>query len=182
MNSSFMSPQFSPGIQTNPPRRPHGSTLSIDISPERSYSRPPIVLPSSRIEVFPVDIGAGGYSGNSGSPKNGKFIIPPVDYLPDNRKWSEVSQTHRPEIHGQSWTRDATRSHLSSLPKYPAFQHIPFQDHNLPVVSVDSPVRYKTSPAAEDAGLSGYQYSGPSPPAYHYRNRDGLSIQESVLL
>uniref|UniRef100_A0A452U9V0 USP6 N-terminal-like protein n=2 Tax=Ursus maritimus TaxID=29073 RepID=A0A452U9V0_URSMA len=183
VNSSFASPQFTHGTQVNPPQRPYGSSLSIDISPEKSYSRPlPIVLPSSRIEVLPVDTGAGGYSGNSGSPKNGQFIIPPVDYLPDNRKWSEVSYTYRAETHGQLWTQDANRGHLSNLPKYSAFQHVPFQDHSLPVVSVDSPVRYRTSPGLEDASSSGYQYSGPSPPVYHYRNRDGLSIQESVLL
>ncbi|XP_034500010.1 USP6 N-terminal-like protein isoform X5 [Ailuropoda melanoleuca] len=183
VNSSFASPQFTHGTQVNPPRRPYGSSLSVDISPEKSYSRPlPIVLPSSRIEVLPVDTGAGGYSGNSGSPKNGQFIIPPVDYLPDNRKWSEVSYTYRAKTHGQLWTQDANRGHLSNLPKYSAFQHVPFQDHSLPVVSVDSPVRYRTSPGLEDASSSGYQYSGPSPPVYHYRNRDGLSIQESVLL
>ncbi|XP_060515312.1 USP6 N-terminal-like protein isoform X1 [Panthera onca] len=182
-DSSFASPQFTHGTPGNPSRRPYGSTLSVDISPEKSYSRPlPLVLPSSRIEVLPVETGAGGYSGNSESPKNGKFIIPPVDYLPDNRKWSEVSYTYRPETHGQLWTQDANRSHLSKLPKYSAFQHVPFQDHSLPAVSVDSPVRYRTSPGLEDAGSSGYQYSGPSPPGYHYRNRDGLSIQESVLL
>lgn len=181
-NSSFVSPQFSHGTQMNLPRRPHGS-LSFSVSQEKSHSRPtPIVLPSSRIEVLPVDIGDGGYSGNSGSPKNGKFIIPPVDYLPDNRKWSDVSYTYRPEMHEQSWTRDANRSHLSNLPKYPAFQHVPFQDHNLPAVSIDSPVRYRPSPALEDASPSGYAYPGPSAPAYHYRNRDGLPIQESVLL
>ncbi|KAF6372714.1 USP6 N-terminal like [Rhinolophus ferrumequinum] len=181
-NSSFVSPQFSHGTQMNLPRRPHGS-LSISVSQEKSHSRPtPIVLPSSRIEVLPVDIGDGGYSGNSGSPKNGKFIIPPVDYLPDSRKWSDVSYTYRPEMHEQSWTRDANRSHLSNLPKYPAFQHVPFQDHNLPAVSIDSPVRYRTSPALEDASSSGYAYPGPSAPGYHYRNRDGLPIQESVLL
>ncbi|XP_036197104.1 USP6 N-terminal-like protein isoform X3 [Myotis myotis] len=182
-NSSFVSPQFSHGAQMNPSRRPHGSTLSINVSPEKSHSRPaPVVLPSSRIEVLPIDIGAGGYSGNSGSPKNGKFLIPPVDYLPDNRKWSEVSYTYRPDMPEQSWTRDANRSHLSNLTKYSAFQHVPFQDHGLPPVSVDGPVRYRTSPALEDASSSGYQYSGPSAPVYHYRKRDGLSIQESVLL
>lgn len=182
-NSSLVSPQLSYGIQMNPSRRPHGSTLSINVSPEKSHSRPaPLVLPSSRIEVLPIDIDAGGYSGNSGSPKNGKFIIPPVDYLPDNRKWSEVGYIYRPETHEHLWTRDANRGHLSNLPKYPAFQHVPFQDHNLPAVSVDSPVRYRTSPALENASSSGYQYSGPSAPVYHYRNRDGLSIQESVLL
>ncbi|XP_023557097.1 USP6 N-terminal-like protein isoform X2 [Octodon degus] len=181
--NSFVCPQISPGMQMNPSRRPYGSTLSVDISPEKSYSRPtPLVLPSSRIEVLPVDIGAGGYSGNSGSPKNGKFIIPPVDYLPDNKTWSEVGYTYRPEMHGQSWTRDTNRSHLSNLPKYSAFQHVPFQDHNLPAVSVDSPVRYKTSSAIEDASPAGYQYTGPPPPSYHYRNREGLSVQESVLL
>lgn len=181
--NSFVSPQISPGTQMNPSRRPYGSTLSVGTSPEKSHSRPaPLVLPSSRIEVLPVDIGAGGYSGNSGSPKDGKFIIPPVDYLPDNRKWAEVGYTYRSEVHGQSWTRDPNRGHLSNLPKYPAFQRVPFQDHNLPAVSVDSPVRCKTSPAVEDASPAGYQYAGPSPPAYHYRNREGLSVQEPVLL
>ncbi|XP_004588574.2 USP6 N-terminal-like protein isoform X2 [Ochotona princeps] len=176
-NSSFVSPPFSPGSQINPSRRLYGSTLSVGISPEKLYGRPtPLVLPSSRIEVLPADAGARGYSGNSGSPRNGKFIIPPVDYLPDNRKWSEVSYTYRPELHGQSWTRDGNRSHLSS------FQHIPFQDHDLPPVSVDSPVRYRTSPSVQDASPSRYQYSGPTPPAYHYRNQDALSVQESVLL
>ncbi|XP_069846449.1 USP6 N-terminal-like protein [Dipodomys merriami] len=181
--SSIMSPQMGPVTQIHPSRRPYGSTLSIDNSPEKSYTRPtPVVLPSSRIEVLPIDLGAGGYVGNSGSPKNGKFIIPPVDYLPDNRKWSEVSYPYRPEVHGQSWTRDASHGHLSNLPKYTAFQHVPFQDHGLPAVSVDGPVRYKTSPAVEDAGPAGYQYAGPSPPTYHYRKREGLSVQESVLL
>ena len=141
-----------------------------------------MVQPSSRIEVLPVDLGAGGYSGNSGSPKNGKFILPPGDCLPDNRKWSEVGYTWRPEIHGQPWTRDVNRGHLSSFPRHPTFHHTPYQDHSLPSVSVDGPVRYRTSPALEDATSPGFQYSGPSPPAYHYRNRDGLSMQESVLL
>ncbi|XP_077025558.1 USP6 N-terminal-like protein isoform X4 [Tamandua tetradactyla] len=182
-NSSFMLPHSSRGAQLSPSRRPFGSALSINTSPEKSYSRPvPLVLPSNRIEVLPVDISVGRYSGNSGSPKNGKFVLPPVDYLPDNRKWSEVSYTYKPEVHGQSWYQDGNRSHLSNLPKYPAFQHVTFQDHKLPAVSVDSPVRCRISPDLEDASSSRYQYSGPSPPVYHCRNRDGLSIQESVLL
>ncbi|XP_003786865.1 USP6 N-terminal-like protein isoform X2 [Otolemur garnettii] len=173
-------PQLSPGAHGHPSWRPYGSSLSVDISPEKAYGRPaPLVLPSSRIEVLPVDLGAGGYSGNSGSPKNGQLIFPPVDYLPDTRKWPEVSYTCRPEVHGPSRTPDAGRS---NVPRYAAFQHVPFQDHGLPAVSVDGPVRYRPSPAVEGAGPSGYQYSGPPPPVYHYRNRDGLSIQESVLL
>lgn len=180
-HSGFASTQISPGLQVNPSRRPYGSSLSGDTSPEKSYSRLTPVLPSSRIEVLPIDIGARGY-GSSGSPKSGKFILPPVDYLPENRKWSEFSYTYRPEVHGQSWTQDATRSHLSNLPKYTAFPHIPLQDHGLPEVSVDSPVRYKTSPAVEEASPPGYPYAGPTPSAHHYRNREGLSVQESVLL
>ncbi|KAK2504105.1 hypothetical protein MC885_013426 [Smutsia gigantea] len=118
---SFVSLQFAHGTQMNPSRRPYGPTFPVDVSPEKYYSHPtPIVLRSSRI-VLPVDIGAEGYAGNSGSPKNGTFIIPPVDYLPENRKWSEVSYTYRPEIHGQSWTQDANHSPLSNLPKYSAF-------------------------------------------------------------
>nr|XP_012595797.1 USP6 N-terminal-like protein isoform X2 [Microcebus murinus] len=154
--------------------------LAEDLSPDRAPGRPaPIVLPPSRIEVLPVDGAAAGHPGNSGSPKHTQFILPPVDYLPDNRKWSEVTYTYRPEVHGQSWARDAGRGNMA---KYAAFPHAPFQDHGLPAVSVDSPVRYRPSRALEDASPPAYQYSGPSPPAYHYRNRDGLSIQESVLL
>ncbi|XP_055970649.1 USP6 N-terminal-like protein isoform X4 [Sorex fumeus] len=165
-------------------RRPYPSALSAHTSPDRPSGRPtPIVLPSNRIEVLPVDFGAGGYSGSSGSPQHGAFIIPPVDYLPDDRKWSEVSHTYRPEVHGQSWTQEARRNHQGHLTKFPTFQQGPFQDHSLPPVSVDSPVRYRTSPALNDAGSSsGFQCSGPSPAAYHYRNRDRLAIQESVLL
>uniref|UniRef100_A0A8C3YSX7 USP6 N-terminal-like protein n=1 Tax=Catagonus wagneri TaxID=51154 RepID=A0A8C3YSX7_9CETA len=181
--SRLVSPQVPRGAPVNPSRRPHGSALSIDASPEKVYGRPaPIVQPSSRIEVLPVDTGAGGYSGNSGSPRGGRLVLPPVDYLPDHRKWSEVGYTFRPETHGPAWTRDANHSHFSSQPKYPTFQHVPFQDHPLPAVSVGSPARYRTSPALEDAGPAGYPHSGPPPPAYHYRNRGGLSIQESVLL
>uniref|UniRef100_A0A8C5W239 USP6 N-terminal-like protein n=1 Tax=Microcebus murinus TaxID=30608 RepID=A0A8C5W239_MICMU len=178
--NSFGSPHFSPGAPGHPSGRPYGSTLSIDLSPDRAPGRPaPIVLPPSRIEVLPVDGAAAGHPGNSGSPKHTQFILPPVDYLPDNRKWSEVTYTYRPEVHGQSWARDAGRGNMA---KYAAFPHAPFQDHGLPAVSVDSPVRYRPSRALEDASPPAYQYSGPSPPAYHYRNRDGLSIQESVLL
>ncbi|KAM8978307.1 USP6 N-terminal-like protein isoform 4-T6 [Sarcophilus harrisii] len=171
------------GTQISPSRRPYGSNHSLDFSPEKSYSRPtPLVLPSNRIEVLPVDVSAAGsYSGNSRSPRGGDFIIPPVDYLPDNRKWPEVTYTYRPEAYGQSWSRDANRSHFSNLPKHTVFQHVAIQEYNLPAVSIDSPIRYRTSPSLEDVGSPRYQYSS-APPPPHYRNRDGLSIHESVLL
>uniref|UniRef100_A0A5F8H8S5 USP6 N-terminal-like protein n=1 Tax=Monodelphis domestica TaxID=13616 RepID=A0A5F8H8S5_MONDO len=182
-NPNFIPLHYGHGTQISPSRRPYGSNHSIDLSPEKSYSRPtPIVLPSNRIEVLPVDVSTpGSYSGNSRSPRGGEFIIPPVDYLPENRKWPEVTFTYRPEAFGQSWNRDANRSHFSNLPKQTVFQHVAIQDYNLPAVSIDSPIRYRTSPSLEDVGSPQYQYSGAPPPA-HYRNRDGLSIHESVLL
>ncbi|XP_044534762.1 USP6 N-terminal-like protein [Gracilinanus agilis] len=182
-NSNFVPLHHGHGTHVSPSRRPYGSSHSIDFPPERAYSRPtPIVLPSNRIEVLPIDVSTPGpYSGNSRSPRGGEFIIPPVDYLPENRKWPEVTFTYRPEAYGQSWSRDANRSHFSNLPKQTVFQHVAIQDYNLPAVSIDSPIRYRTSPSLEDVGSSQYQYSGAPPPA-HYRNRDGLSIHESVLL
>ncbi|XP_028933397.1 USP6 N-terminal-like protein isoform X1 [Ornithorhynchus anatinus] len=184
INTNLTPPQNSHGNQISPSRRPYNSNLSVDFSPEKSYNRSIAVLPSNRVEVLPtIDAsGARSFTGNSRSPMGGKFIIPPVDYMPDNRKWPEVTYPYRPEIHGQSWNRDANRAHLGNLPKYSAFHHITIQDHHLPTVSVDSPIRYRTSPSLEDADLPQYQYSGPPPTVRHYRNRDELSIHESVLL
>lgn len=138
-------------------------------SPDRPPGRPtPIVLPSSRIEVLPLGMAApGGYSSLAGSPQHGSFIIPPVDYLPDVRPWAESGYAYRAEVHGQV-----------PMAKFPGFQRGPHQDHGLPAVSIDSPVRYRTSQTLEGASGS----AGPSPPAYHYRNRGGLALQESVLL
>ncbi|XP_067391041.1 USP6 N-terminal-like protein isoform X2 [Emydura macquarii macquarii] len=186
ISASFLSPQYNHVNQTNASGRPYGSIFSTDFSPEKphmkSYSanhQNPFSPPSSRIEVLPVD----AYPGNSRSPTGVKFIIPPVDYLPDNRKWPGAAYMYKHEIYGQPWNQDASQSHLGNLQKYPAFQPTPIQDHNLPAVSVDSPVRYRTSPTLEDKGSPQYQYSGPPAPAQHYRNQsDGLSMHESVLL
>lgn len=82
-------------------RRFYGFIFSIDSFLEKFYSRLIFfVLFFSRIEVFFVDIGVGGYSGNLGLLKNGKFIIFLVDYLLDNRKRLEVSYIYRFEMYG----------------------------------------------------------------------------------
>ncbi|XP_030425222.1 USP6 N-terminal-like protein isoform X2 [Gopherus evgoodei] len=183
---SFVPSQYNHGNRTNTSGRPYGSIFSTDISPDKPHmnSYPAnrqnaISPPSSRIEVLPVD----AYPGNSRSPSGFKFIIPPVDYLPDNRKRPDAAYMYRHEIYRQPWNQEANQSHLGNLQKYAACQPTPIQDHNLPTVSVDSPIRYRTSPTLEEHGSAQYQYSDPPAPAQHYRNQnDRMSMHESVLL
>ncbi|KFV08399.1 USP6 N-terminal-like, partial [Tauraco erythrolophus] len=174
------------GNRTSPSGRPYGSFISVDYSPDKlqinSYpaSRQNPLSPSpGQIEVAPVD----AYTSNSRSPTGVKFIIPPVDYLPEDRKWPDAAYIYRHEPYRQPWSQDVNKGHLDNFQKYQHFQSTPFQDHNLPAVSVDSPVRYRTSPTFEERGSPQYQYSSPPAQAQHYRNRnDGLSMHESVLL
>lgn len=174
------------GNRTSPSGRPYGSFISADYSPDKlqvnSYPanrQNPLSPTPARIEVAPVD----AYTSNLRSPPGVKFIIPPVDYLPEDRKWPDAAYIYRHEPYRQPWSQDINTGHLDSFQKYQHFQATPFQDHGLPAVSVDGPIRYRTSPNFEEHGSPQYQYSGPSAQAQHYRNRnDGLSMHESVLL
>ncbi|NWW55150.1 US6NL protein, partial [Pedionomus torquatus] len=174
------------GNRTSPSGRPYGSFISVDYSPDQlqmnSYPasrQNPLSPTPGQIEVAPVD----AYTSNSRSPPGVKFIIPPVDYLPEDRKWPDAAYVYRHEPYRQPWSQDINKGHLDNFQRYPHFQSTPFQDHSLPAVSVDSPIRYRTSPTLEEHGSPQYQYSGPSTQAPHYRNRnDGLSMHESVLL
>ncbi|NXJ60070.1 US6NL protein, partial [Rostratula benghalensis] len=174
------------GNRTSPSGRPYGSFISVDYSPDQlqmnSYPashQNPLSLTPGQIEVAPVD----AYTGNSRSPTGVKFIIPPTDYLPEDRKWPDAAYIYRHEPYRQQRSQDINKGHLENFQTYPHFQSTPFQDHSFPAVSVDSPVRYRTSPTLEEHGSPQYQYSGPSAQAQHYRNRnDGLSMHESVLL
>ncbi|XP_067173410.1 USP6 N-terminal-like protein isoform X2 [Apteryx mantelli] len=179
-------PLHYPGNRTSPSGRPYGSFVSIDYSPDKSQmnsypaSRQNSFLPSpGQIEVAPID----AYPSNSRSPTGVKFIIPPVDYLPEDREWPDAAYIYRHEPYRQPWSQDVNKGHLDNFQKYQHFQSTPFQDNSLPAVSVDSPIRYRTSPAFEERGSPPYQYSNPSAQTQHYRNRnDGLSVHESVLL
>ncbi|XP_035405211.1 USP6 N-terminal-like protein isoform X2 [Cygnus atratus] len=174
------------GNRTSPSGRPYGSFITADYSPDKlqvnSYPanrQNPLSPAPARIEVAPVD----AYTSNLRSPPGVKFIIPPVDYLPEDRKWPDAAYIYRQEPYRQPWSQDINTSHLDNFQKYQHFQATPFQDHGLPAVSVDGPIRYRTSPNFEEHGSPQYQYSGPSAQAQHYRNRnDGLSMHESVLL
>ncbi|KFW08451.1 USP6 N-terminal-like, partial [Fulmarus glacialis] len=174
------------GNRTSPSGRPYGSFISVDYSPDKlqmnSYPasrQNPLSPTPGQIEVAPVD----AYTSNSRCPTGVKFIIPPVDYLPEDRKWPDAAYIYRHEPYRQPWSQDVNKGHLDNFQKYQHFQSTPFQDHSLPAVSVDSPIRYRTSPTFEGHGSPQYQYSSPSAQAQHYRNRnDGLSMHESVLL
>ncbi|XP_068526150.1 USP6 N-terminal-like protein isoform X4 [Anas acuta] len=174
------------GNRTSPSGRPYGSFISADYSPDKlqvnSYPanrQNPLSPAPTRIEVAPVD----AYTSNLRSPPGVKFIIPPVDYLPEDRKWPDAAYIYRHEPYRQPWNQDINTGHLDNFQKYQHFQATPFQDHAFPAVSVDGPIRYRTSPNFEEHGSPQYQYSGPSAQAQHYRNQnDGLSMHESVLL
>ncbi|NWS72263.1 US6NL protein, partial [Crotophaga sulcirostris] len=173
------------GNRTSPSGRPYGSFTS-DYSPDKlqmnSYPasrQSPLSPAPGQIEVSPVD----AYTSNSRSPSGVKFIIPPVDYLPEDRKWPDAAYIYRHEPYRQPWGQDVNKVHLDNFQKYQHFQSPPFQDHSLAPVSVDSPIRYRTSPTFEEHGSPQFQYSNPSAQAQHYRNRnDGLAMHESVLL
>ncbi|XP_030320801.1 USP6 N-terminal-like protein [Calypte anna] len=172
------------GNRTSPSGGPYGSFISADYSLDKlqmnSYPvsrQNPLPPTPGQIEVAPVD----AYPSNSRSSTGVKFIIPPVDYLPEDRKWPDAAYTYRHEPYRQPWSQDVNKGHVDNFQKYQHFQSTPFQD--LPAVSVDSPIRYRTSPTFEEQGSPQYQYSSPAAQAQHYRNRnDGLSMHESVLL
>ncbi|NXT05818.1 US6NL protein, partial [Prunella fulvescens] len=174
------------GNRPSPSGRPYAPFVPVDYSPNKlqmnSYpaSRQNALSPApAQTEVTPVD----AYTSNSRSSPGVKFIIPPADYLPEERKWPDAAYVYRHEPYRQPWSQDLNKCHLDNFQKYQHFQAPPLQDHSLPAVSVDSPVRYRTSPALEENGSPQYQYASPSAQGQHYRNRtDGLSMHESVLL
>ncbi|RLW01933.1 hypothetical protein DV515_00007587 [Chloebia gouldiae] len=171
------------GSRPSPSGRPYAPFMTVDYSPNKlqmnSYpaSRQNALSPApTQTEVAPVD----AYTSNSRSSPGVKFIIPP-DYLPEERKCLDAAYIYRQ--YRQHWSQDLNKGHMDNFQKYQHFQPTPLQDHSLPAVSVDSPVRYRTSPTLEENGSPQYQYAGPSAQAQHYRNRtDGLSMHESVLL
>ncbi|XP_061494322.1 USP6 N-terminal-like protein isoform X2 [Rhineura floridana] len=177
VHSSFTTTQYHHRNQTSSSSRPYIPDLPTEMFTDKPYKKYAtdhhnlVVTPSNRIEVLPIDT----YASKPKSPIGVRFVIPPADYLPDNRKWLDP--------YGQSWSHDGSQSHLANLKKYPPFQSTPVKDHNLPTISVDSPIRYRTSPTSEEYGLPHYQYPSSPSPTHRYRHQtDGLSMHESVLL
>ncbi|NXR79434.1 US6NL protein, partial [Pycnonotus jocosus] len=186
IGSASSAPLHYHGNRPSTSGRPYAPFMSVDHSPNKlqmnSYPatrQSPLSPAPAQTEVAPVD----AYTSNSRSSPGVKFIVPPADYLPEERKWPDAAYVYRHEPYRQPWSQDFNKGHLDNFHKYQHFQSTPLQDRSLPAVSVDSPVRYRTSPAFEENGSPQYQYPGPSAQAQHYRNRtDGLSMHESVLL
>ncbi|NWH44177.1 US6NL protein, partial [Fregata magnificens] len=125
------------GNRTSPSGRPYGSFISVDYSPDKQ-----------QVNSYPA------------SRQNP--LSPTLDYLPEDRKWPDAAYIYRHEPYRQPWSQDVNKGHLDTFQKYQHFQSTPFQDHSLPAVSVDSPIRYRTSPTFEEHGSPQYQYSSPS--------------------
>ncbi|XP_042325804.1 USP6 N-terminal-like protein isoform X1 [Sceloporus undulatus] len=181
VHSSFTATQYNLGNRTNSPmHQPYISDFPTEMLPNKSHRNYSVshqnlvVKPSSRIEVLPVNSSASSPKSTTGI----RFDIPPADYFPDNRKWRDPAYLYRQDVYGQLWRQDGSQNHLGNL-----FQAMPVKDHNLPTISVDSPIKYRTSPIPEELGSPLYQYARPSGPTHHYRHQtDGLSMHESVLL
>ncbi|KAL8222338.1 UNVERIFIED_CONTAM: hypothetical protein K2H54_075548 [Gekko kuhli] len=183
VHSSFMPTQYNHGNSTNSPSRSYAPSLPTETftdKPHASYSvghQNLIVTPSSRIEVLPTD----NYASNPKSPPGVRFVIPPVDYWQDNRRRPDPPHMYRQDAYGQSRSQEGSRSHSGNLKKYTPFQSMPVKD--LPTVSVDGPIRYRTSPPMGEHNSPHYRYPGPTGPSQHYRHQtDGMSLHESVLL
>ncbi|XP_077196840.1 USP6 N-terminal-like protein [Paroedura picta] len=174
VHSSFPPTQYNRGNSTNAPSQ----SETFTDKPRANYSvshQNLVVTPSSRIEVLPAD----NYASNPKSPV--RFVIPPVDYWQDSRRRPHPPHMYRQDAYGQSRSQEGSRSHLGNLTKYTPFQSVPVKD--LPPVSVDSPIRYRTSPPAGEHDSPHYRYPGPTGPSHHYRHQtDGMSVHESVLL
>ncbi|NXQ58572.1 US6NL protein, partial [Anthoscopus minutus] len=186
IGNTSSSPLHYHGNRPSSSGRPYAPFMSVDYSSNKlqmnSYPAShhnPLSPAPAQTEVAPVD----AYTSKLRSSPGVKFIIPPADYLPEERKWPDATYIYRHEPYRQPWSQDLNKRHLDNFQKHQHFQSTPLQDHSLPPVSVDSPARYRTSPTFEENGSPQYQYPSPSGQAQHYRNRtDGLSMHESVLL
>ncbi|XP_029471094.1 USP6 N-terminal-like protein isoform X2 [Rhinatrema bivittatum] len=163
----------SPPYMTSPSRNAHST--NFDFPPDKPYmnsypanQQNPIVTPANRIEVLPADT-------NATLPAGSKYVVSSVaaDYLLDNRESTDSAYVYGHDTLRQARNQDTNRSYPSNKQRSPSFQQAPIQDYNFPSMSVVNPVRYRTSPYLERHGS----------PRHHYRNpREGLTMQESVLL
>ncbi|XP_069621331.1 USP6 N-terminal-like protein isoform X1 [Ranitomeya imitator] len=138
----------------------------------------PVTSPSNRIEVLPAEENATLRLGNFNQRENHRYIvIPPIDYQLDHTFVPEVSFG----TFGQPLNREASRSYLSNLQKSPGSYQPSSPVTNFSSLSVNSPVRLRTSPHNEQVTPPRYLHSKPGAP--HFRNhRDGLIMHESVML
>ncbi|KAG8576913.1 hypothetical protein GDO81_010020 [Engystomops pustulosus] len=157
---------------------------SFDFSPDKmpmnsTARQNPVTSPSNRIEVLPAEENTTLRLGNFNQRENHRYILPPIDYQADHTFFPEVSFG----TFGQPLNREASRSYLSNLQTSPGSYQPSSPGNNFSSLSVNSPVRLRTSPRNEQVNTPRYSHSKPGVNALHFRNpRDGLIMHESVML
>lgn len=177
LNSEHHSPNW-----MGPSNRSYGRgfDFSLDKIPMNSTARQtPVTSPSHRIEVLPAEENAPLRLGNFNQRENHRYIVPPIDYQVDHTFFPEASFG----TFGQPLNRDGSRSYLSNLQKSPGSHQPSSPVTNFSSLSVNSPVRLRTSPRNEQVTTPRYMHSKPGVNAPHFRNpRDGVIMHESVML
>ncbi|XP_063782934.1 USP6 N-terminal-like protein isoform X2 [Pseudophryne corroboree] len=139
----------------------------------------PVTSPSNRIEVLPPEESATLRLGNFNQKENHRYIIPPIDYYVEHNNFPDLSFA----TFGQPLNKESSRSFSSNLQKSPGLQQPVSPVNNFSSLSVNSPVRLRTSAHNEQGTSSRNLHSKPAGNARHLRNpRDGLIMHESVML
>uniref|UniRef100_A0A8C5N470 USP6 N-terminal-like protein n=1 Tax=Leptobrachium leishanense TaxID=445787 RepID=A0A8C5N470_9ANUR len=172
--------------------REHNSSVSVVSPSSRSYERSfdfspdkiplnstprqyPVTSPSNRIEVLPAEESGTVRLGNFSPRENLQYIIPPVDYHTEHSYFPGAQfGTYRLPLNNEE-----SRNYSPVYPQSPTVQ----QNQNFSSLSVNSPVRFRTSPRNDQGAQSRYMYSNAGGSGQPVKNpRDGVIIHESVML
>ncbi|KAM4747268.1 USP6 N-terminal-like protein [Rhinophrynus dorsalis] len=180
--SRLNSEQHSPLNWVSPSSRSYGRSFDFppDKMPMNSSRQNPVTSPSNRIDVLPADESSTLHLDHFNQTENSKYIIPPIDYHVDHSYFPNPAFM----TYGQPSNKEASRSYLGNLQTSPPnFQQSPSQLYNLSSLSVNSPVRLRTSPRIEQVASPQYVHSNSGATGQPFRNpRDGLIMHESVML
>ncbi|XP_069485808.1 USP6 N-terminal-like protein isoform X2 [Ambystoma mexicanum] len=174
----YSSPPYLPPSYTNANRVSPSNRYGVhfDYPPDKPYinsylgnHQHPAISPSKRIEVQPAESDAILHTGKYRQPTSNQYIIPPVDYLPDERPLPGSVYVYPSETFGQSWTQDFNQSHSGHLQNSPTFQRTPVQDYNVALDPYSNPANYRTSPYLDHRGPHRYQHTSPPVGTQHYR-------------
>ncbi|KAM3926443.1 USP6 N-terminal-like protein isoform 2-T2 [Leptodactylus fuscus] len=178
LNNEHHSPNW-----IGPPNRSYDRSFDFNAdkilmnSPARQN---PVTSPSNRIEVLPVEENTTLRLGNFNQRERQRYILPPIDYQADHTFFPDDVSFG---TFGQPLNREASRSYLSNIQKSPGPHQPSSPGTNFSSLSVNSPVRLRTSPHNDQVTPPRYLHSKPGVNAPHFRNpRDGLIMHESVML
>ncbi|XP_053572437.1 USP6 N-terminal-like protein [Bombina bombina] len=171
----------SPANWGSPSSRSYGQSFDFPpdkipvSSPSRQY---PVTSPSHRIEVLPADGNATLQLASFKPRDKNKYIIPPIDYQIDHSYFPDSAF----DTMGQPLNKEISRSYLTNLQNTPSYQQSASQN-NFSSFSVNSPVRYRTSPHIQQVTPPRYANSNSGVSSQQFRNpHDRLVMHESVML